>query len=539
MQSRTTVMICFILILLSHTVHYLINYELKLVNDEWEYLIATQALLNGHFTISYPPYEILKEKFGFSAIDSFDAMFLQKNASGNLVPVISIGTILLLAPFLKVFGDHIFYLLPLLFDLIALGSMFLIGKTFLEKIKWTNHTWFAGLLFTVSYAVIVNFRPGLRRDLLCASLIVPLTFLILKGIRAHHHKFWYCAFSIISFLSIIKPTYILLYVPFILSYSASSRLHNSTIHIRNVFIFSLISLVIYSPYLLHNHITTGSFLIPKQIESAKTFIPTGNPLFYLLENMVTIVKAQAVIFSPGNLNRYASIPVVLIIIAGCISYRKDFFVKYWIVPTIALFYLFHIFTRRHDFIYNIYLAPTYSLSIFLFSIGILWILSLIKKRNALLILLCYSLMCIFVFVKCYKTIPGKRHETFQLTDATILKNRVEKQVPPGSLIICDRFLCYTIDYFTHAFSLSPWILTGKDNLIMEKIDYLLEQNVPVYFCTCKGIENAPQYLPLLNERFHLTLVEPFLNENLRLNDNNENNRLSLYRITQTIFNDQN
>jgi hypothetical protein len=159
--------------------------------------------------------------------------------------------------------------------------------------------------------------------------------------------------------------------------------------------------------------------------------------------------------------------------------------------------------------YNIYLAPVYPLVMFLFTCGIFHLVSRIKRKDVVLWIVSIIFLVPFLSVKVYRCLPDSHHVRFRLPEVHKLANDLDAVIPPGSVLLCDAFLCYTIDCFTPIYSFQPRALDDSTSGINDKVAYLLDKNVPVFYCDYRGVISGlhAYYQSALEKEYSLVLVK--------------------------------
>jgi hypothetical protein len=96
---------------------------------------------------------------------------------------------------------------------------------------------------------------------------------------------------------------------------------------------------------------------------------------------------------------------------------------------------------------------------------------------------------------------------FRLPQVHQLVNDIESVVPPQSVVLCDAFLCFPLDYYSRSCFFPPSRLDDTTSTVIDKLSFLLTQNKAVFFCDYRGIEGSYAYQPKLESAFTLTLVK--------------------------------
>lgn len=508
-------MICisiFLLFLAVYAANAFLNYSASFVDDIVIYLKSAKALLAGKFTIDYPVYHLLKSHF--SDMNNTLVPFVL-NPEGKLVSVVTIGITMVFAPFVALFGDNTIWLAPIVWDLCLLVCLFLAVRVFFKNVD-APHAWVIALLAVAVYGTVINFRLNLRRDIACASLASIATLLTILGGEKKQCRYWYGAFTVLCFITTIKVIHAMLFVPFLLyivNVVKAKSLDKRTVITAAVLTLA-IGLVVFMPFFLQNHATSGHWYWPAQLTSMSAAPPPQNTSHLgskVLSALVDLCKAQAYIYSPKGLSKWCALPFIALAAFGAWAFRKSVFVRWWVLPFLGLEYAFMLAWmipyRDFAYTYNIYLSPTYPMGVFLFGCGVYELLRRLRRKTVLLWVAAIVFLIPFFGVKVFRSLPDSRHVRFRLPEVRRLTADLERVVPPKSVLLCDRFLCFTIDYFSDLYCFPPKRLDDSTSTIIDKVAYLLEKKVPVYFCDYQGIEGSYTYREKLEKKFMLSVVK--------------------------------
>jgi Dolichyl-phosphate-mannose-protein mannosyltransferase len=515
MTRNRTATIClsiFALFLAVYAVNAFFNYSASFVDDILIYLRSAKALLAGKFTIDYPVYHLLKSHF--SDMNNTLVPFVL-NPEGKLVSVVSVGIAMVFAPFVALFGDNTIWLAPIVWDLCLLVCLFFVVRIFFKNID-APHAWILALLAVAAYGTVINFRLNLRRDIACASLASIATLLTILGGQKKRYRYWYAAFGLLCFITTIKVVQAMLFVPFLLyivNVVKIRSLDKKTVVTGAAFVLG-IGLVVFTPFFLQNHATSGHWYWPAQLTSMYAAPPPQNTSHLAskaLSAFVDLCRAQSYIYSPKGLSKWCALPFIALAAFGAWAFRKNVFVRWWVIPFVGLEYAFMLVWmipyRDFAYTYNIYLSPAYPMAVFLFVCGAYEFLRRFRNKTALLWVTAAVVLVPFFGVKAFRSLPDSHHVRFRLPEVRRLTADLERVVPPKSVLLCDRFLCFTIDYFSDLYCFPPKRLDDSTSAIIGKVAYLLEKKVPVYFCDYRGIEGSYTYREKLEKTFTLSVVK--------------------------------
>jgi hypothetical protein len=514
-KTATICLSIFALFLAVYAVNAFFNYSASFVDDIVIYLKSAKALLHGKFTIDYPVYHLLKSHF--PNMNSTLTTFVL-NPEGKLVSVVSVGIAVVFAPFVALFGDNAVWLVPIVWDVSLLICLFFVVRIFFKNVDAPN-AWLLALLAVAVYGTVINFRLNLRRDIACASLASIATLLTILGGEKKQYRYWYAAFGLLCFITTIKVVQAMLFLPFLLY--IVKTINPKSLEKKTVFVAAasalLIALVVLIPFFMQNHSTSGHWYCPIQLRNMYTAPPAphtsehAHVVAKAVRAFIDLCKAQAYIYSPKGLPKWCALPFIAFAALGAWAFRKSVFVRWWVIPFLALEYSFMfvwmIPYRDHAYTYNIYLSPAYPMSVFLFTCGVYELLRRFKNRTVLLWVIAIVFLVPFFGVKGVRSLPDSRHVRFRLPEAHRLTADLENVVPPKSLLLCDRFLCFTIDYFSNFYCFAPERLEDSSGTINDKVSFLLENNIPVYFCDYQGIEGSYTCRKVLENTFGLSLVK--------------------------------
>lgn len=498
------------------------SYSATMVGDIHLYLSFTKALLHGSFSIPNPLASLLSGHFS-GGYASFTTGIPLDN--GTLVSAVTVGTHLLLAPFVWLFDDNVFWIAPVFYDLVLILSLFMFTRAYFAKRIPASDSlaWYAALAVTALYGILVNFRLNLRRDTLCAALLCLLTALLFQAMQTNKKRFWHTSLALISLLTITKIYFAFLYIPFLailvtVIRKQPVRLKDGAIQCTIAF---LINLVLYIPFFLQNHAGTGHwFCLTQQAAFGQLYMPQSVPLTIgaMAANTLELIKVQAVFFIPDGIPVLGAAITILLLLAGVWAERKNAFVMFWLLPCwLFLYGFFIVWHQSHpgeDFAYNIYLSPTYPISMFFVICGIVFIVQRYLKKKWILPAIAVIALLPFLLVKTYRIMPSHRHVRFQLPQAVQLRSDILGIMPEGSILLCDKFLSLSIDYFAGVHSFPPSRLGGSAAEIARGIACLIDSNKTVFIADYLGIEGSYVYVDSLRDYFDLQLVkekQPLLN----------------------------
>jgi len=419
------------------------------------------------------------------------------------------------APFIALFGDRIFWILPIVWDIAMLLGLFLTVRHFFAP-RLSGKAWIAALIAVAAYGTIINFRLNLRRDIACEALLSAATLFVMLAMAKKKAIWWHGASGMLCFISIIKLNLAMMFLPFgmILLYERPWKGMSMQLVVRHAIVGAAVASVFFAPFFIENHVSSGHWYMPVQgvsIETDAAGYAKGNLAFRAAKSFVLTCQDQGYIYSPKGLPAWVALIFVAIALLGMWAQRRHPFVRFWAFPCLALLYMFYTvwnITWR-DFAYttNIYLAPAYPLMVFFFVCGLYSIGGSLFKREAIAWTAAAVFLIPFFAVKVYYSIPATRHERFQLSEVAGLRDDLLAHIPAGSVLLCDRFLNYNIDYFTPIYSFPPAWLDDSSSTIIDKVGYLLDKGIPVFFCDYRGIEGSYTYQSRLESAFSLERVK--------------------------------
>jgi hypothetical protein len=496
----------FSLFLCIYAINAFFNYDASMVNDMVIYLKSAHALLHGKMTIDYPVYDLLKSHFP-EMKQTLTTFIL--NPAGQQVSVVSIGISMILAPFLALFGENAIWIVRIVWDICIITGLFFTVRVFFKSTD-NRVAWILALLAIAAYGTVINFRLTLRRDIACAALTSLATLFALLGAQKKRNGYWHAAFGLLCVAATVKITLAMLFLPFVLFFVNSSNVKN--LHpkpvIINIAVAVLLAVLIFTPFCIQNHVSSGHWYSPPQHSAP---VRTDHLVKRTTASMIDICKAQAYIYSPKGLPKWCALPFLAVVILGLWAQRKAAFVRWWVIPFLLLQYVFMIYWfipgLDYAYTYNIYLTPAYPLSVFLFICGIYSLLERFKRRNLLLWLLTAVFLLPFFTVKVSRSFPNSGPARFRLPQVHQLVSDCEAVVPPKSVVLCDLFLCFPLDYYSNSYYFPPSQLDDSTSTIIDKVSFLLTKNIPVYFFDYRGIEGSYTCQPKLEEAFRLTVVK--------------------------------
>lgn len=508
----------FILLVLVLALNTYYNHSVRLVGDEYMYMKSARALLEGELTLDYPLYDTLKARF-----PDLDNALTQAivNPDGDLVSWYTVGITLVLAPLVALLGDSVHWVVPLLWQLAIVVGLYLLAlRYFGRSFSPSAHRWPLALFCVALYGAVINFRLGIRRDILCAGLIGFLSAILVSDEQRRRWRVWHIANAIVSLCIIIKVTYILLYLPLGVLFLGTSGLHRRPR--KELLVNGLgalaVTLLIFTPMFIHNHACTGHWFLPTQYREARGFVTASESRWsYLLGNTMTLAKTLARAYSPGRLPRWFAVVFVALGAFGLWRGRKQEYVRWWVVPFLVSQLLFLMTTKRKEYAYNVYLTPTYLLTTLMAARGAAELilatplLSGLRSRGPAapraLWFAAFLALAPVVAVKGYRSLPGHRHDRFGIDRARRLISDIERIVPPGGVLLCDRFLADPIDYLSHFDCFPPRRLGTTDSSFIRRVGFLLERGTPLYYANYNGIEWGGYYQAVLQRSHDLVLMK--------------------------------
>jgi uncharacterized membrane protein (UPF0136 family) len=509
MQKNKTALLSlslFSLFVCIYAINAFFNYDASMVNDMVIYLKSAKALLHGKMTIDYPVYDLLKSHFP-DMKQTLTTFIL--NPAGKQVSLVSIGISMILAPFLAVFGENAIWIVRIVWDIgIITGLFFTVCAFFKDSDR--RSAWILAILAIAVYGTVINFRLTLRRDIACASLTTLATLFSLLGAQKKRSRYWHAALCCLCLTATVKITQAMLFLPFVLFFVKSSNLKNlrPRLIIVNVAVAAVLAVLIFTPFCIQNHVSSGHWYSPPQHAFAGH---SDHLVERTAASLIAICKAQAYIYSPKGLPKWCALPFLIVAVLGMWAQRRSVFVRWWVIPFLLFQYVFMVYWfipgLDHPYTYNIYLTPAYSLSVFLFICGIYSLVEKSNRRNLVLGLLTFVFLLPFFTVKVYRSLPQFRHAQFRLPQVHRLIADCEAVVPPKSVVLCDLFLCFPLDYFSNSYYFPPSQLDDSASTIIDKVSFLLEKNIPVFFFDYRGIEGSHIYQPRLESAFDLSIVK--------------------------------
>jgi hypothetical protein len=297
-----------------------------------------------------------------------------------------------------------------------------------------------------------------------------------------------------------------------------------------------IAALILTPFFIQNSVCTGHWYMLSQHSEASAFIPaglggTGDGSGLSFTNLFRLLHSQSHIYGLKGTPVWTSFLFVLIMLAGVWGELKNAVVIRWILVQILLLTAFYSATNRDENIYNLYMSSTYYVTVFLAVCGVRRIFNLLK-RNKPEIMISVSLIALipFLALKSYRIIPGHRHAYVNITDSKRLVNDVRKIIPDGGILLCDKYLSTTIDYFSGKIHSFPVIdLQQGNDPVDVKIGYLLSRKIPVYICDYRGVDFGDYWKNELSSHFNIKPVsvhQPLYD----FTDNNGKNTCNIYQV---------
>jgi len=495
--------------LLVYGINACYNYSIKMSGDEYQYLKSAKALLHGSFTIDNHAFSILKRQFPEMA-GRFSCFVI--NPSGNLVSYYSEGVALFFAPLIALFGHYVFMATPILCDLTAMICLFFLTLLYCKDHDMRYGPAFALLCVSV-YGWVIDFHLGIRRDVIGAVLVMVISLLVMTGSRKKKWLYWQSAIALMTFLFTIKVSYGLLYIPLslILFTEMKGKFGRPRLLLFQALLAGIISAAILAPFFLQNAASTGHWYLVSQSSEASSFVPYegkgGSWTGWLVMNLVHMARAQSHVYALKGTPAWTAVAFAAFAAFGLWKERKSVIVRFWIAPILAMFYGLYAFTDRTPNIFNLYLAPTYYLAVFLFVLG-LWRAMMPLLRQELILALALSLtLGPFLALKTFRIFPGHRHANFRVIEAHSLVADISAVVPPGGILLCDKYLSTVIDYFSPVQSFPAADLKGGKSDEAAKIGFLIGGGIGIYFCDYEGYDFCSYYKPYLQSHFRLNLVK--------------------------------
>jgi hypothetical protein len=494
-----------------YAVNAYLNHEVKVAPDEFQYIYMTRTLLSGRWIIQDDLFALKKQAAGGHRVSTG---IFTANPRGEPVSYYPVGIAIVLAPFYALAGKNIFWLLPMLWDITLILFLFLLVRL-LVRSQYDDLALPAALAAVSLYGTVINFRLGMRRDFFCSPGVLVLSLVLYIASTQKKFREWHLGSAIIAFLTIVKISYILLYIPFILLFFATMPWRR--MGLRKIMLQALpmavVAVLIFLPFFVTNHISTGRWYFPAQITEASEFVPTGKPAgSYFLGNIAGMIAAQAYIYSPNGFPLWTALLFVVFAIAGGWFWRRNKFVLYWTVGVIVLLYSLYSTTTRKPYIYNTYLSPVYGLVCTLFILALVQGVRRFRLRARILFIIALMIMAPFAAVKMYRSLPSKRHAHFGMRQARSLAREIDSVVPKGSVIICDRDLSLALDLFCRA-SVTPLCYLGRTPDVVTLLERMMINNVQVFYFDFSGIGTCRSVPELIDSAF---IMDPVLsNINLR------------------------
>jgi len=122
---------------------------------------------------------------------------------------------------------------------------------------------------------------------------------------------------------------------------------------------------------------------------------------------------------------------------------------------------------------------------------------------------------------------------FGWADVVAFRERIEREVPAGSVVFGTRYLVQNIDAYTHARSIDPIQLSGPFDLsLADAAGRIIRAGRPLFIVDNKGVKSSSRYLRELGRSFDLEETKRWRSEDLKLNlrGYSENDHLALYRV---------
>jgi hypothetical protein len=497
------------LFLLVYAINASYNCAVKMSGDEYEYLKSAKALMHGSFVIENDIYSLLKAHFPDM---NGRFMCLAAGHAGKLVSYCTIGTAEFFAPFCALFGTNVFLAVPIFCDMLAMLCLFFLAYFYFKE-QNDKYRYAYALLCVALYGLVIDFHLGIRRDSVGGALTIAVTLIVFLASVRKKWLLWQIALAVLSFLVTIKISYAVLYVPFFLFCIASmkGRLGPPRRLLLQVLIAVGIAGVILTPFFMQNIACTGHWYLLTQRGDVLAFVPNqgkgGSWLAWLFKNALLMLHAQSHVYSLKGTPLWTSLIFAMGALLGLWQERNTAIVRWWIFPVLALFFGLYMTTERTASIYNLYLCPTYYLTLFLCVCGLRLLLAREGRQGLAVTIAVVLTLGPFLALKTFRSMPWHRHDYFHVNDARNLAADVGAVVPAGGVLLCDRYLSPVLDYFSGFHSFPAADLKGGKSDEAAKIGFLIASGRKVYFCDYEGYDFCSYYKPYLFERFAMTPVK--------------------------------
>lgn len=495
------------LFILIYGINAYFSYKVNIVGDEYMYMQSAKDLLQGKLTFNYPLFDEIKQAFPDHENPLIQMML---GINDRLVSWYTIGITIVFAFLILLSGEQVFWVAPILFDIILITGLYTLTYLIAAKTKFKN-PWIIALLAVALYGTIINFRLGMRRDLFIAGVTIWLGVCFYFALYRKNKFLWHLIWGALCFLTIVKITNLILFFPLILA--LFFNVDFKTLKWKSVLIHCAIALfvmsVVFAPMFIHNFISTGYWYLPTQHVEARGFISSESTSFLMqiAENLQRIIHTFFIALSVSGTTKWTALFTACLVALGTIKLRKEPLLRLWVIPFCITLLGLYSLTRREYYAYNVYFTLIYPYIILCSAIGLSWLIQNFSNRKTILWIVAIIIMLPFLSVKLYRSFPSYRYERFQLKQANQLREDLEEVIPEKSILLCDRFIADAIDYFCNFYCFPPGHLESTQASTERKVEYLLKIGYSVYITDYKGIENSAQYFDRLNEKFKLTLVK--------------------------------
>lgn len=543
--EKVSILILFLLLLIL-CIYGALNHNAQLGNDEHNHVTFARNLAHGKFFYDLPIISIFDKLY-----PSDKTVYVyyggERIREGKIFSKIEIGSPLLLALSAKLFGeDSMFFVTPFTLVLLSL-FVFLSARELFYVEKYRNSIGIiATMLMLLLNTEIVRYSRAPLRDIPSMAFIFASVFLLLRSMRsASNINLTYFTVSIflIGFSCTTRITNILILIPYaIYIYFASLRRGGYKNLIISISISAIAFGVGIAPIAIQNYMTSGNLFIPPQSPEAVgliTFLPETREGLGLDPSNLTVIIKQAPKWFFSVYNPFLS---VFIIIGLIFSWKKLETKTIYLISPVIFFILFCMWGKKLKPKYFIFIHP---FIVTLISYGLIRLIEFIfkktqKRRNyradfeAILIGITVAVTFILILLSLINDVKEERAEgSFGVTEAHFFKKEIEKLVPKDAVIFAARYLSPNIDFYTHAYSLSPSQLSNPWNLPDEKvINILLDNGYALYIFNNRAVQNAAAWVEELKDYFTLTQIAEIKSSDLNIHKKNVSARknLKLYKI---------
>ena len=542
-EKVSFIIIGFIIILLC--VYGALNYSAKLGNDEHNHVTFARNLSNGKFFYDIPVISIF-DKLYSSNKNVYVYYGGERIRDGKIFSKIEIGGPLLLALAAKLFGeDSMFFVTPFTLVLLSL-FVFLSARELFYREKYRNSIGIiATMLILLLNTEIVRYSRTPLRDIPSMAFMFASIFLLLRSMRnvmKINLPFFAASIFLIGFSCTTRITNVLILLPYaIYIFFASLRRGGYKSLITAISVSAIAFGIGIAPIAIQNYATSGNLFVPPQSPEAVgliTFLPAEREGLGLDPSNLTYKVALAPKWFFSVYNPFLS---VFIIIGLIFSWKKLEIKTLYLISPIIFFFLFCMWGKKVKPKYFLFIHP---FVVTLISYGIIRTLSinlekkwkigrLLFNADARIILIIIAVFIITVF-SLARDIQGEKAEgIFGISEAHFFKQEIEKLVPKNSVVFAARYLSPNIDFYTHAYSLSPRQLSAPWNLPENKaINILLDHGYKLYIFNNLAVQNAAGWIESLKDNFTPTHIAEIKSEDLNIHRENVSAReyLKLYKI---------